>query len=407
MPKIKVFPLGIFIIFLFSVSNIEAQNCNIGSSSTTPPAGISVFIGDDEEFSALNNRGTPSMASRVALDAQDDTWRSDAIAKSLTNLSPSWTGGTGATTANTASTALNLFTYNSVTVTAALHNIVVSDADCDGTINGNQGNLSDTDTMQDSSPRPEQFYNAGNQPRYWTENAGSSSNRNAIVFEFSTPIRAFGAWFGDAETRNDGMATPMLLRLVDSSGNRIGNDTEITPNGTPNQSICGGGAPSSSPSACGNETTRWIGFTDSMMTPRVSQAIIIIGDDDLGGNGNTQHMSFIGATIATIQPTAALASVSGRVTTLAGRGIFRAIIKVINATTGEEKITKTNQFGYFRVRGLEVGDFYFATVQHKSYQFENNFQSFQLFENFDGLRFVSGFGSIPNENQKSIRGFRQ
>lgn len=400
MSKINVYLCSTLIIILSLSMNSLAQNCNTGTSSTTPPAGISVFIGEDQEFSALNNRGTPSMASRIALDAQDDSWRTDVNTKGLTNISMPWTGGTGVTTSNPTSTALNLFTHNGISVTAALHNVLIGDADCDGTINGNQGSLTNNDTMQDSSPRPEQFYNASNQPRYWTENAGSSGNRNGVVFEFSTPVRAFGTWLGDAETRNDGMATSMLLRLLDSSGNRIGNDIEITPNGTPNQSICGGAGANSSPSACGNETTRWVGFTDSMMTPRVSQAIFIIGDDDLAGNGNTEHLSFIGATIAALPVTAAFASVSGRVTTNSGRGIFRAVIKITNSSTGEERITRTNPFGYFKLSGLEVGNFYFATVQHKRFEFDNNFQAFQLFANIDSLRFISSFESIQQRNKK-------
>ena len=386
---LKIVALAMFVVAVVGATNLNAQNCNLGTPSITPPAGITVFVGDDEEFSGLNNRGAPSMASRVALDGQDDSWRSSAVANSLTSINMPWTGGTGMTTSNTSSTPTNLFTHSGISVTAALHNVTNGNADCDGTINGNQGNLDNNDTLQDTAPRPQQFYVAGNQPRFFNENAGSSSNRNGIVFEFSTPVRAFGAWFGDLETRNDGMAQAAFLRLVDSSGNRIGNDIIIPPNGTPDESVCGGGGASTSPSACGNETTRWVGFLDSMMTPRISKAIIIVGDDDSGGNGNTQHLSFIGATIATLATTAADASVSGRIVNNRNRGVSRVFVTISNASTGEIKTAISNSFGYFRFTDLEVGDFYIMIVRHRSYQFENDTQSFQVFDNINDIVFVA------------------
>jgi len=152
--------------------------------------------------------------------------------------------------------------------------------------------------MQDHAPKPQTLYTAGK--AYYNESSGSTSSRNALLFTFAQPIRAFGAWLGDVETRTDGNGTTALLRLLDDSGVRIGDDIQIpTSTATADQSLCG--APvNDSYVGCGNRTTRWIGFVADDATP-VKQMLVIVGDDDSqtdGNDGNTEHLSFIGATVA-------------------------------------------------------------------------------------------------------------
>ncbi|MEO1132255.1 MAG: hypothetical protein AAFX40_06045, partial [Cyanobacteria bacterium J06639_1] len=108
---------------------------------------------------------------------------------------------------------------------------------------------------------------------------------------------------GDLETRTiDG--TPATLRLLDASGNRIGSDIDIEPttlisgSNPPvavDQSQCGSTATNI---GCGNSSTRWIGFVDSNTTARVKQVLVIVGDDDFGDTGNSEHLSFIGLNLA-------------------------------------------------------------------------------------------------------------
>lgn len=150
-------------------------------------------------------------------------------------------------------------------------------------------------TTQDA-PRPASLYNASNQPLVYDEiEAANQPNRintaNAVLFTFSTPIKAFGAWFGDVETRTDGNngGVPAIVRFLDSSGNRIGSDVLIQPR-TTSQSSCG-----DSNTGCGNEVTRWIGFTDTNAAARVKQMVVIVGYQ--GGNDSSwgdQRVSFIG-----------------------------------------------------------------------------------------------------------------
>lgn len=385
--------LSLAVLFLSSTLSF-GQNCNLGAPSTTPPAGVSVFIGNDIEFSALPNRGNATPASRQALDLQDDPWRTASQAATFSSFSAAWSGGPGATTPNPTGVPLVLFSFQGVTVTAALHNVAIGDADCDGAMNGNQGELAATDNMQDAAPRPNQFFIAGAQPRFWNENAGSPATRNAVVFSFTRDVNSFGAWFGDVETRADGPGQPALLRLVDVAGNRIGNDIIIPPNGTPDQSICGGVSDSTSPSACGNETSRWIGFVDTNSPARIRSAILIVGDDDDPGEGNSdggeEHLSFIGATLAQIAPSSAQVSISGRIETPEGQGIGRVSVTVVNPLDPSETFSAiSNPFGNFTVVGLTAGNTYVVSVGHKSYVFPEPTQTIQVNEDLTGIIFIA------------------
>jgi aqualysin 1 len=89
-----------------------------------------------------------------------------------------------------------------------------------------------------------------------------------------------------------------------------------------------------------------------------------------------------------LAPTAATASVSGRVTTGTGLPLRRASVSVFNANTLETKTVYTNNLGYYRVEGLPVNNFYIVTVGHKR-TFANNSQSFTLNDNLTEVNFVA------------------
>ena len=105
-----------------------------------------------------------------------------------------------------------------------------------------------------------------------------------------------------------------------------------------------------------------------------------------GGAGSNDHTLDIGMIMA---PTAADASISGRVITAGGTGISRAQVTVVDAATSQAKVGMTNLFGYFNVGGLEVGKLYIISVSHPTYQFTQNTQSFVLNDNVSGLVFVA------------------
>lgn len=135
-----------------------------------------------------------------------------------------------------------------------------------------------------------------------TPSGFTAGQRSGLVFTFSKPTAAFGAWFGDVET----MSPPgvrAIVRTYDSAGILIA-QSSIGP-GSTNESSCGTGTNGNNTAAlCGNATTRWIGFSNS--GPHlVSTMIVIVGDDDTGTTGGVQAdgrdegLGFIGATIAT------------------------------------------------------------------------------------------------------------
>jgi hypothetical protein len=96
--------------------------------------------------------------------------------------------------------------------------------------------------------------------------------------------------------------------------------------------------------------------------------------------GNFKRESF---DLSIKAPTAASASVRGRVVNEFGRPLSRTSVSVLNAQTGEIRFASTNFMGYFNFTDLTVGDFYIVQTQRKGYQFDSN--NFQLFENLEGL----------------------
>ena len=163
-------------------------------------------------------------------------------------------------------------------------------------------------SLQDSAPMPDKdpagsggvdgWYRVNNNSawEYWSELSGSGTSRNAVLFEFNPPVHAFGAFFGDLETRTDGFGTPAELRYKIAGG---GVFTQTISTSTSDQSQCGnGGTGGGNFPGCGNRSTRWIGLRDDVNT--FEWIIIIVGDDDNTGGtqGNTEHISWVGATIA-------------------------------------------------------------------------------------------------------------
>lgn len=92
---------------------------------------------------------------------------------------------------------------------------------------------------------------------------------------------------------------------------------------------------------------------------------------------------------APFAPTAAGASIRGRVLTRKNRGVRHAIVSIMGGNFTEPKIARTNQFGYFTIKDVEIGFFYIITVKHSRHRFIQNTHSFMLFSNVRGLVFHS------------------
>ncbi len=278
--KTKSFKIVFTILYIISLFSFLGNNFTMAASLN--------FVSNEISGTGL--------ASRQAVDLLDDDWRNY-----LTT-----TYGACPTCFETgqilASDLPNVqFPTNGVTLGLSLRDMTnvlsPNDFGTAATTQGFAGSGSST-TMQDSSPKPDSLYNLGY--AYYNETSGSNSSRNGLMIDFSTPIRAFGAWFGDLETRTDGQGTPALLRLYDSNGIQIGSDLMINPstNAGFDQTQCGSPV-NDSFAGCGNRTTRWIGFATDVLTP-VSKMIVILGDDDTTNGSNDgfgEHLSIIGPTL--------------------------------------------------------------------------------------------------------------
>jgi hypothetical protein len=90
-----------------------------------------------------------------------------------------------------------------------------------------------------------------------------------------------------------------------------------------------------------------------------------------------------------LQPTAAPASVSGRVLDSFGSGISGARLTISDAQTGATWSTLTNPFGYYTLEGPEAGNFYIMTVSHKRYTFASDTRTFTLNEDLTDFDWVA------------------
>ena len=90
-----------------------------------------------------------------------------------------------------------------------------------------------------------------------------------------------------------------------------------------------------------------------------------------------------------LAPSAAHASIDGRVVDSFGNGIGGSRITVMDAQTGELRFATTNPFGYYTVSDLEVGSFYVVTVAHKRYTFADDTRTLTLDGDFSGMDFIA------------------
>ena len=73
-------------------------------------------------------------------------------------------------------------------------------------------------------------------------------------------------------------------------------------------------------------------------------------------------------TLGALVPTAANVSVSGRVLTAEGRGVYNAQVSIIDAN-GQTRTARTNLFGFYRFADVPTGATYTINARHKQYEF--------------------------------------
>ncbi len=89
-----------------------------------------------------------------------------------------------------------------------------------------------------------------------------------------------------------------------------------------------------------------------------------------------------------VPASAAPGIISGRIATPAGYGISGSMI-MLTDTNGGSRQVRTGSFGYFSFDGLEVGQTYILTVEHKRYTFAQPTQVITLNDEAVSVEFVS------------------
>jgi len=393
-PRIFIGLAFVFCLVLLAAS-VNAQNCAPGSEITAPAGGTVTTASTLTVYNSTET-GPNGAAARTAVDLQDDAWRTGVTSANLGN-SFFTVSDTVTAQSTVAVPQTNIFNIFALTISYDYRDLQqdfrTTARPCIGsqiaTVGERVAFLSKDNAMQTSqdAPRPASLYNAANQPIIYDEiEASNQPNRintaNAVLFTFSTPIKAFGAWFGDVETRTTGSGNPAIVRFLDSSGNRIGSDVLIQPR-TTSQASCGDSA-----TGCGNQMTRWVGFTDTNATARVKQMVLIVGYQGGGDSSwGDQRVSFIGPTVP-ITTTAAGTTINGRIYN-GKSGVRNALVRLQSFDGADIRTVKTNSFGYYNFSDVPVGTTYLINVSAKGLTFMPDTQIFTLVDELTGVDFVA------------------
>lgn len=120
--------------------------------------------------------------------------------------------------------------------------------------------------------------------------------------------------------------------------------------------------------------------------PRVQVRIMTnnpVGQGEWVGINNLLASAFV--------PTAAHASISGRVFAPEGSPLSRATVNLYNSVGGIQT-TQTNSFGYYSFNELPAGEIYVLEARSKRYVFSNPTQVVTLNDNLTDVNFYAGGG---------------
>jgi hypothetical protein len=90
--------------------------------------------------------------------------------------------------------------------------------------------------------------------------------------------------------------------------------------------------------------------------------------------------------ISILGPTAAVVQVGGRVTNAEGRGVGRARVSLADGG-GAVRVATTNQLGYYRFDGVQVGATYIASIASKQFTFTP--QTVNVSDGLTDLNFIA------------------
>lgn len=95
------------------------------------------------------------------------------------------------------------------------------------------------------------------------------------------------------------------------------------------------------------------------------------------------------ANCSVLTPSAAGASIEGRVSTVNGTGISRAVVEITGGQLSQPMRVLTNGFGFFKFEDIEVGHTYIVSVSAKRYTFAEPSRVVSLVDNLGDIDFVA------------------
>ncbi|HEY0461226.1 MAG TPA: pectinesterase family protein [Pyrinomonadaceae bacterium] len=107
----------------------------------------------------------------------------------------------------------------------------------------------------------------------------------------------------------------------------------------------------------------------------------------IAANGYSYLENYLNSNL--FAPTAANASVSGRVLTANGQGVVRATVALMNTASGEIRYRQTNLFGFYNFDDIQSGGTYIITASSKRYSFANPTQIVNVNDNVAELNFIA------------------
>lgn len=93
-------------------------------------------------------------------------------------------------------------------------------------------------------------------------------------------------------------------------------------------------------------------------------------------------------TAAPLAPTAAPATIGGRILTSDGRGI-RSVVITLTDSKGVRRTATSSAFGHFRFADVTAGEVYVLSAKAKQFQFEQNSLVVSVTENLLELNFIA------------------
>ena len=130
------------------------------------------------------------------------------------------------------------------------------------------------------------------------------------------------------------------------------------------------------------------GFRRQVGNGRFTVVIAGFGNTTIGNYNLYVDAPGAGCILA-LAPTAAGATLGGRISTASGNGIRGAVVTLSGGNLPEPRTALTSSFGYYNFENLEAGSSYILTVSSKRFTFANPTRVINLLDNVTDADFVS------------------